>query len=610
MRITKLRKLMSGLALSFLVFGLAVVTSCSEDEAQKFELLKAAFTSDITSVTEKGTVNFSSETSEGGPDGWEWTFDGGTPPTSNAQNPAIVYNEAGTYLVALRVTREANNAGISVVDSTYITVVDGPVSNFEAVSATEINVGESVTFRNLSLSGSTLEWAFDGGSPATSTAAEVEVTYSEVGVYDVSLTSTLNGSSDTKTEEAMVTVTLPDMVADFTVDSESVIEGASVTFSDATTNGPDSWAWTFEGGDIETSTEQNPVVTYAVAGTYTVTLSATRASDMFNSSVEKVGFITVSAEPFAVPGVVQFKDWNAGGQGVGYNDTDANGPVVEGDEANPNIGFTSDGEWLEYTIDVAEAATYKVDFVTASNNANPGQVKLQTDDGVSDLSEQIDFPNTGGWQAYTTTSTTVVLPAGVQVIRFFQVRGGSNYRTMTFSKFELKVVCDEAANLVGCGGHANGETDILRWYAFENGAPETDKNSLLSVSTEQANEGNSSIKYTFVDANTTQHFVLNNVVFDVPSEASYKLDVDVFGDNLSGGTDWVMEISMRPSNDIADSETYKVWSRKAGGSWQTLSVTHTLPAGEYIVGFKVFTPGFTTDLTLDYYVDNIVVTKQ
>jgi PKD repeat protein len=47
----------------------------------------------------------------------------------------------------------------------------------------------------------------------------------------------------------------------------------TVTFTDASTGTPTSWAWTF--GDTGTSTEQNPTHTYKVPGLYDVSLIAT-----------------------------------------------------------------------------------------------------------------------------------------------------------------------------------------------------------------------------------------------------------------------------------------------------------------------------------------------
>lgn len=66
----------------------------------------------------------------------------------------------------------------------------------------------------------------------------------------------------------------------------------STTFFDQSTNNPTSWEWTFESGTPNTSTSQNPKVTYSTNGTFAVTLKATNSFG--NNSVTKTGFITVA----------------------------------------------------------------------------------------------------------------------------------------------------------------------------------------------------------------------------------------------------------------------------------------------------------------------------
>ena len=65
----------------------------------------------------------------------------------------------------------------------------------------------------------------------------------------------------------------------------------AVAFSDQSSGTPTSWSWTF--GDGGTSTAQNPVHTYAVAGTFTVSLTATNAYG--SDSETRTGYITVNA---------------------------------------------------------------------------------------------------------------------------------------------------------------------------------------------------------------------------------------------------------------------------------------------------------------------------
>jgi PKD repeat protein len=172
-----------------------------------------------------------------------------------------------------------------------------PVADFEA-NYTTITEGDTVAFTDLSTGDpNAWDWTFEGGTPAASTEQHPMVTYYTAGNYTVTLTATNAYGSDTETKTNYITVEplgqKPD--ADFTASATIICEGDSVTFTDISTNTPDAWSWTFEGGVPATSTQQNPTVTYNVAGTYTVTLTATNA---YGSDTEtKVDYITVIVCP-------------------------------------------------------------------------------------------------------------------------------------------------------------------------------------------------------------------------------------------------------------------------------------------------------------------------
>ncbi|PKP29820.1 MAG: hypothetical protein CVT99_15855 [Bacteroidetes bacterium HGW-Bacteroidetes-16] len=79
-------------------------------------------------------------------------------------------------------------------------------------------------------------------------------------------------------------------VAAFSANETAIFSGSSVQFTDLTTNLPNSWFWDF--GDGNTSTLQNPVHAYSVAGQYTVILLA--SNQYGNDTEEKEQFITVT----------------------------------------------------------------------------------------------------------------------------------------------------------------------------------------------------------------------------------------------------------------------------------------------------------------------------
>lgn len=83
----------------------------------------------------------------------------------------------------------------------------------------------------------------------------------------------------------------------------TVNEGQQVHFVDQSTDAV-TWQWTFPGGTPVESTEQNPVVTYAKAGVYDVTLVAGDGSA--TSTAVRKGFVhVVGVAPKAIIGVPQ-----------------------------------------------------------------------------------------------------------------------------------------------------------------------------------------------------------------------------------------------------------------------------------------------------------------
>ena len=82
----------------------------------------AEFSADLTTVNEGGSVQFT-DLSTNIPTSWSWTFSGGTPGTSTAQDPSVTYSTAGTYTVELTATNSAGSDTETKVD--YITVLEG-----------------------------------------------------------------------------------------------------------------------------------------------------------------------------------------------------------------------------------------------------------------------------------------------------------------------------------------------------------------------------------------------------------------------------------------------------------------------------------------------------
>ncbi len=79
----------------------------------------ADFSADNTNIETGQSVNFT-DLSTNNPTSWSWTFEGGTPGSSMAQNPTITYDTPGTYTVSLTASNAAGSDTETKVG--YITV--------------------------------------------------------------------------------------------------------------------------------------------------------------------------------------------------------------------------------------------------------------------------------------------------------------------------------------------------------------------------------------------------------------------------------------------------------------------------------------------------------
>ncbi|MBK9984217.1 MAG: PKD domain-containing protein [Saprospiraceae bacterium] len=281
----------------------------------------AAFTSDVVSGCAPLVVHYINQ-SVGTVTLISWTFQGGTPSSSNQANPVVTYNAPGTYDVTLTVT---NNAGSDdLFMNNYVTVFPETVSDF----VFNIN-GPQVNFFNQSSQSTGSGWSFGDGD-VSDEDNPVHV-YSADGTYTVYLVS--SGLCGNDTSSAVITISTPP-TAHFTFSQNGTCAPATVQYANQSSANTTSVEWTFPGGTPSTSTQLNPLVTYNTAGTYDATMIAHSAAgaDTFTlSQIVTIGEATVASFLISTNGqTVNFENQSTGGDtylwlfGDGQTSTETN----------------------------------------------------------------------------------------------------------------------------------------------------------------------------------------------------------------------------------------------------------------------------------------------
>ncbi|WP_304653876.1 PKD domain-containing protein [Aestuariibaculum lutulentum] len=201
-----------------------------------------------------------------------------------------------------------------------------------------------VSFEATATNGKTLSWEFgDGG---LSIAKSADYTFPSAGTYSVKLTVYGEEGSTPAVVTKSVTV-IENPTAKFT----ATIEDLTVMFT-STTTASESFSWDF--GDGQTSTEENPVHTYTDYGTYTVSLTVNGMEGSTPAMVSKdimVEFnapvfeaVVVENSDFELPGDSKYTNW-------------ANVPGWSSDTGAVDSGVEASAWWM--SSDNSDYAGYK-----------------------------------------------------------------------------------------------------------------------------------------------------------------------------------------------------------------------------------------------------------
>ena len=113
----------------------------------------------------------------------------------------------------MRTALQSNTTGrANVISSTNLTAVGAGITPYLCkadftTDRTTICVGDAISFEDDSYNAATgWNWSFNGGQPATSTAQNVTVTYTQPGLYSVSLSATDGATTDSEVKTNYIRV--------------------------------------------------------------------------------------------------------------------------------------------------------------------------------------------------------------------------------------------------------------------------------------------------------------------------------------------------------------------------------------------------------------------
>jgi hypothetical protein len=159
------------------------------------------------------------------------------------------------------------------------------------------------------------------------------------------------------------------------------------------------------------------------AGTQTLRLQSSAQAGWNINWLELVGGTTTQPPPGSTTRI-EAENWTAMSGVVRETTSDVGG--------GQSVGYIDGGDWMEYSYTAPSTGTYTVSLRLASP-ASGGQLQIRTSSGT--VLATVNVPNTGGWQTWQTTTTTLTLSQGTQTLRI--VSTSAQYKGWNINWWEL-----------------------------------------------------------------------------------------------------------------------------------------------------------------------------
>lgn len=496
--------------------------------------------SDFDYTINENEVTFTNLSSGG--NAYVWDFGDGN--SSTDENPVHTYGADGDYDVVLTVINECgDNSAMSNISISLL-----PIASFQTMDETVDCPSFMVEFESTSTNNpDVFEWVFEGGTPATSTLANPTVTYNEPGVYDVSLTvMNANGTNSLTMPDFVTVLDEPNAGFSFTEN------GLMITFEDQSTSA-ETYSWDF--GDGNTSSIQNPTNTYAEEGIYTIELTVTNQCGT-NTSSQTINTYTPVSANFSsdisegcANLVVQFGDESSANV-TDWMWTFPGGIPSTSTEENPVVTYNEAGQ---YDVILTVSHPESTETITLVNYIAVSDVPVTSFDFFKDIYE-VDFTNTtvegesfvwdfGDGNTSTDESPihTYAEEGDYTVVLTATNSCGTTTSSMVVSINALPTAGIDAETTSGCGPltvqfNDASSSNVTSWsWTFEGGNPaaSTDENPIVEYNM----PGTYNVQLEVTSVAGTDMVVINDFieVIGVPTaEINYDVDGNVITANNGG----------------------------------------------------------------------------
>jgi endonuclease/exonuclease/phosphatase family metal-dependent hydrolase len=167
--------------------------------------------------------------------------------------------------------------------------------------------------------------------------------------------------------------------------------------------------------------------------------------------------------PFVLPGTVAAVDFDNGGQGVAYSDgTSGNSgnkyrstdvDIESSGLGGYNVGWTSAGEWLKYSVKFASSGTFNVTLRAAALSSQSVDVTFGS------TTKAFSIPASGSWQSWKSVTVPMTVSSGEQMMTVKFRTGGVNLHSIVVASSSTSSPPPDT----GSGSGSGGTVRIMTW---------------------------------------------------------------------------------------------------------------------------------------------------